>query len=70
MATIARRRLGRDGPEVPSIGFGCMGLSSSYGKTDPDEQRFKVLDHAFELGARLWDTSDACKLATSICDVS
>lgn len=24
----------------------------------PDEERFKVLDHAYEAGATFWDTSD------------
>jgi aryl-alcohol dehydrogenase-like predicted oxidoreductase len=29
-----------------------------YGKVDSDEERFKVLDRAYELGERFWDTSD------------
>jgi aryl-alcohol dehydrogenase-like predicted oxidoreductase len=55
------RRLGRYGPLVASIGFGSMGLSSAYGKPEPDEARFKVLDRASELGSTFWDTSDACQ---------
>lgn len=42
-----------------------MGLSSSYGKTDVDDERFKVLDRALELGTTFWDTSDACKFTMS-----
>ncbi|KAL1890215.1 hypothetical protein Sste5346_008369 [Sporothrix stenoceras] len=58
MAEVPLRKLGANGPLVPSLGFGCMGLSSSYGPVGNDEDRFKVLDKAHELGSRLWDTSD------------
>ncbi|CAK7222152.1 hypothetical protein SBRCBS47491_004772 [Sporothrix bragantina] len=58
MADIPKRKLGANGPLVPSLGFGCMGLSASYGPIGDDEARFKVLDKAHELGSRLWDTSD------------
>lgn len=47
---LARRRLGKSGPEVPALGFGSMGLSAFYGKPQPDEERFKILDRAYELG--------------------
>ena len=29
-----------------------------YGKPPPDEQRFRVLDRAHDLGATFWDTAD------------
>jgi aryl-alcohol dehydrogenase-like predicted oxidoreductase len=50
------RRIGSDGPTVPAIGFGLMGLSSFYGSVDSDEERFKVLDRALELGQTFWDS--------------
>ncbi|KAM0258922.1 hypothetical protein ACHAQJ_003578 [Trichoderma viride] len=50
--------LGRDGPSVTRIGFGAMGLSTSYGFGGTDEDRFKVLDRAHELGQTFWDTAD------------
>lgn len=28
---LPTRRLGRDGPAIPAIGFGLMGLSTAYG---------------------------------------
>jgi aryl-alcohol dehydrogenase-like predicted oxidoreductase len=37
-----------------------MGLSSGYGTVEGNEERFKVLDKAVELGATFWDTSDVC----------
>ncbi|KAK2459918.1 hypothetical protein APHAL10511_008047 [Amanita phalloides] len=44
--------------QVSSIGFGAMGISSYYGSVEPDEQRFKVLDAAYEEGCTFWDTAD------------
>jgi len=61
MAQLPKRQLGKDGPTVSAIGFGAMGLSSAYGKVDSDEERFKVLDHAVEVGSTFWDSSDVCK---------
>lgn len=54
------RQLGKNGPMVSALGFGAMGLSSSYGNTDENPERFKVLDRALELGSSFWDTSDIC----------
>ncbi|KAI1097472.1 Aldo/keto reductase-like protein [Jackrogersella minutella] len=54
---LPTRQLGKAGPGVPSIGFGMMGLSVAYGKVPSDEERFKVLDRAWELGATFWDTA-------------
>ncbi|XXG96139.1 hypothetical protein Hte_002418 [Hypoxylon texense] len=50
--------LGKNGPLVPRLGFGLMGMSHAYGETPSDEERFKVLDRALELGETFWDTSD------------
>ncbi|TFY56534.1 hypothetical protein EVJ58_g7583 [Rhodofomes roseus] len=44
---------------VSALGYGCMGISASYGKTLPDEDRFKVLDAVYASGCTLWDTADA-----------
>ena len=35
-----------------------MGLSAFYGKTESDEDRFKFLDKAYELGETFWDSAD------------
>ncbi|KAI8949152.1 Aldo/keto reductase-like protein [Xylaria longipes] len=51
-------QLGRDGPQVPQLGFGLMELSISYENTTlSDAERFKVLDRAWEIGATFWDTA-------------
>ena len=52
------RPLGRNGPQVPVLGFGAMGLSAFYGATEPDAQRFQILDKALALGCTHWDSSD------------
>ena len=53
-----KRKLGRNGPEVPAVGLGCMGMSISYGEPD-DAESIATIHRAFELGANLLVTSDA-----------
>ncbi|KAF7552424.1 hypothetical protein G7046_g7418 [Stylonectria norvegica] len=55
---VTLRKIGKLGPKIPSVGFGLMGISIGYGTTDSDEERFKVLDRAWELGCTNWDTAD------------
>jgi aryl-alcohol dehydrogenase-like predicted oxidoreductase len=55
---LQTRKLGKNGPEVVALGFGAMGLSSFYGEVASDEERFKVLDRAYELGQTNWDSAD------------
>lgn len=51
--------LGKSGAKVPALGFGLMGMSHAvYGSVPSDEERFALLDRAFELGARFWDSSE------------
>lgn len=47
---LPTRTLGKSGPEVPALRFGLMGLSSFYGTPESDEERFKILDRAYDLG--------------------
>ncbi|CAF1419819.1 unnamed protein product [Adineta ricciae] len=55
---MPQRRLGKNGPKVPAISFGAMGLSFGYGPAGSDEERFKVLDRVIELGSTYIDSSD------------
>jgi hypothetical protein len=55
---LSTRKLGKNGPQVCALGFGAMGLSAFYGQPESDEQRFKVLDRAYELGETFWDSAD------------
>ncbi len=55
---VRMRKLGKYGPEVSAIGFGTMGMSMAYGTPPSDEERFKVLDRAYELGCTNWDSSE------------
>lgn len=53
------RTLGKNGPSVPALGWGLMGLShGSYGTLPTDEERFALLDRALELGETFWDSSE------------
>ncbi|KAI8965286.1 Aldo/keto reductase [Daldinia sp. FL1419] len=58
MSSVPSCPLGKDGPLVPRIGFGTMGLSMGYGKPMSDEQRLELLDYAYSIGETFWDTSD------------
>jgi len=67
MFSLPTHPLGKNGPLIPAMGFGCMGLSAYYtANLAPDEERFKVLDRAAELGETFWITSDVCKLRAMV----
>ncbi|KAF2673870.1 putative aldo-keto reductase [Microthyrium microscopicum] len=52
------RKLGKNGPQVTSIGWGAMGLSAFYGTIKPDNERLALLDQLYDLGQRNWDSAD------------
>jgi aryl-alcohol dehydrogenase-like predicted oxidoreductase len=54
---IERRMLGRNGPTVSAIGFGCMSLSGVYGKSD-DEAGIALIQYAIDRGVDFLDSSD------------
>jgi hypothetical protein len=56
MAPLPTRPLGKNGPQVPRLGFGTMGLSVFYGPAKPDAERLALLDKAYELGETFWDS--------------
>ncbi len=54
---MQKRKLGRQGLEVSSLGLGCMGMSWAYGPTNSDEA-IRVLHRSLELGINFWDTAE------------
>jgi aryl-alcohol dehydrogenase-like predicted oxidoreductase len=54
---LAKRRLGREGLDVSSLGLGCMGMSQSYGEAD-ERESLATLDRALELGVTFLDTAE------------
>lgn len=52
------RRLGRSGPEVSALGFGCMGISFSYGTPMPKEEGVRLIRAAVERGVTFFDTAE------------
>ena len=55
---MEKRKLGKNGPQVPALGLGCMGMSISYGEPN-DEESIATMHRALELGVNLLVTSDA-----------
>lgn len=54
---MQKRKLGRQGLEVPALGLGCMGMSFAYGGAD-ETTAIRVLHRALDLGMNLWDSAE------------
>src|SRR5690349_11894562 len=52
------RKLGKNGPEVPALGLGCMGMTGIYGEPNEPES-IATIHRAIDLGVNLIVTSDA-----------
>jgi aryl-alcohol dehydrogenase-like predicted oxidoreductase len=52
------RELGRSGLEVSAIGFGCMGISQSYGAALSKPDGLKLIRDAVERGLTFFDTAE------------
>ena len=51
------RTLAHGGPAVSALGFGCMGMSGTYGPAQ-DAESMRTLERALELGITFFDTAD------------
>jgi aryl-alcohol dehydrogenase-like predicted oxidoreductase len=56
--TMQKRKLGRDGLEVSAIGFGCMGISQSYGLPMERADGIRLVRDAVETGVTFFDTAE------------
>src|SRR5271168_1139506 len=56
---MQKRKLGKSGLEVSSIGLGCMGLSFGYGPATEKEQAITLIRTAFDRGVTFFDTAEA-----------
>ncbi len=52
------RKLGRNGLDVSAIGFGCMGISQSYGTPLPKAEAVTLIRAAVERGVTFFDTAE------------
>jgi aryl-alcohol dehydrogenase-like predicted oxidoreductase len=55
---MQKRKLGNSGLEVSSIGFGCMGMSHSYGPPKDKKEMTSLLHAAVERGVTFFDTAE------------
>lgn len=52
------RHLGAHGPQVSALGFGCMGLDSSYNSSLSSQGAIDLLRQAVDIGVNFFDTAE------------
>ena len=55
---MQKRKLGKSNLEVSAIGFGCMGMSWSYGPAKDKQEMIALLHAAVERGVTFFDTAE------------
>src|SRR5437588_3715461 len=58
MRTMQIRKLGKSNLEVSALGFGCMGMSWSYGPPKDKQEMISLLHGAVERGITFFDTAE------------
>jgi len=56
---MKKRKLGKSGLEVSTLGLGCMGLSFGYGPATETKDGIKLIHAAVEHGVTFFDTAEA-----------
>ena len=55
---MQKRKLGKSGLEVSALGFGCMGMSWSYGPPKDKQEMISLLHAAVDKGVTFFDTAE------------
>ena len=55
---MQKRKLGQGGLEVSAIGYGCMGISQSYGLPMERADGIRLIRDAFDRGVTFFDTAE------------
>ena len=55
---MQKRTLGKTGLEVSALGFGCMGISQSYGRPSSREDGIAIIRAAVDAGVTFFDTAE------------
>jgi aryl-alcohol dehydrogenase-like predicted oxidoreductase len=55
---MQKRKLGKSSLEVSVLGFGCMGMSWSYGPPKDKQEMISLLHAAVERGVTFFDTAE------------
>src|SRR5208282_974874 len=55
---MQKRTLGKSGLKVSALGFGCMGMSFSYGPPKDKKEMISLLHAAVEKGVTFFDTAE------------
>src|SRR5208282_5917755 len=55
---MQKRTLGKSGLKVSALGFGCMGMSFSYGPPKDKKEMVSLLHAAVERGVTFFDTAE------------
>lgn len=55
---MQKRKLGKSNFEVSALGFGCMGMSWSYGPPKDKQEMISLLHAAVDRGVTFFDTAE------------
>ena len=55
---MQKRTLGKSGLKVSALGFGCMGISQSYGRPSSREDGIAIIRSAVDVGVTFFDTAE------------